>query len=133
MILFSYRAFREDEPNFGPTSLFWNVTAARLAFIIVFEHLIYFIIYLMQWLVPDVPKSIKNQIDHERYIDQRERWASKLTEDHLQDAAIASEALTKILTLPNGNTKASTKEISTDSNRRRSRKVRIGTESFSEN
>jgi hypothetical protein len=87
----------------------------------------------MQWLVPDVPKSIKNQIDHERYIDQRERWASKLTEDHLQDATIASEALTKILTRPNGNTKAPTKEISTDSNRRRSRKGRVGTESFSEN
>jgi hypothetical protein len=105
LILFSYRDFREStSPYYYQTSTYWNIIAARLAFIIVFEHIIFFIIYLMQWLVPDVPKTIQNKIDHERYIDQRERWASKTTVDHFKDAAIASEALTKIMKRPNGIT-----------------------------
>ena len=55
----------------------------------------------MQWLVPDVPKKIQNKIDHERYIDQRERWASKSTENQLKDAVVASEALARMLKFPN--------------------------------
>jgi hypothetical protein len=83
--------------------MYWNVTAARLAFIIVFEHVIFFAIYLMQWLVPDVPQKIQNNIDHERYIDQRERWASKTTADCLKTAVISSEAISKMIKRANGN------------------------------
>jgi hypothetical protein len=97
LILFSYRDFREPIAPYEQTSMYWNITAARLAFIIVFEHIIFFIIYLMQWLVPDIPKTIQNKIDHERYIDQRERWGSKATEDHIKDAVAISEALTKMM------------------------------------
>jgi hypothetical protein len=84
--------------------MYWNITAARLAFIIVFEHIIFFIVYLMEWLVPDIPKTIQNKIDHERYIDQRERWASKATEDHIKDAVVISEALTKMMRHANEKT-----------------------------
>lgn len=73
------------------------MTAARLAFIIVFEHIIFLIIYLIQWLVSDIPRDIQNKIKHERYIDQRERWLSKATEDHLKTAVISSEVLSKML------------------------------------
>jgi hypothetical protein len=98
----SYRDFRESSgPSYSQTLTYWNVTAARLAFIIVFEHLIFFIVYLMQWLVSDVPTAIENKIAHERYIDQRERWASKMTEDHFQSAVASSEALTRLLQLSN--------------------------------
>jgi hypothetical protein len=96
--------------------MFWNITAARLAFIAVFEHVIFFTIYLMQWLVPDVPKTIQNKIDHERFIDQRERWTSKQSEDHFKDAVIASEALFKIMQRSNGNIKIFTDENSSTSN-----------------
>ena len=77
------------------TAVYWNVTAARLAFIIAFEHLIFFIIYIMEWLVPDVPRSIKNKIDHERYIDQRERWASKTPDEQLPATLAAVAAISK--------------------------------------
>lgn len=100
----SYRDFRESAgPLYSQTTIYWNVTAARLAFIIVFEHVIFFIIYLMEWLVPDVPREIRNKIDHERYIDQRERWASKTTEDHLKSVVISSEALARIMRGANSN------------------------------
>src|ERR1700722_19082509 len=110
ILLFSYRDFREQTGPYYQTSMYWNILAARLAFIVVFEHVIFFIIYLMEWLVPDVPKTIQNKIDHERYIDQRERWASKTTEDHFKHAVIASEALSKILTRQNGNINVSINE-----------------------
>ena len=115
-IFFSYRDFRESAEPYEQTSLFWNITAARLAFIIVFEHLIFFTIYLMQWLVPDVPQTIQNKIDHERFIDQRERWTSKQSEDHFKDAAIVSEALSKIIQRTNGHVKVSTDENSSEIN-----------------
>ena len=55
----------------------------------------------MQWLVSDVPTIIQNKIDHERFIDQRERWSSKTTMAHFKDAVIASQALSKLLKYPN--------------------------------
>ncbi len=70
----------------------------------------------MQWLVPDVPKTIQNKIDHERFIDQRERWTSKQSEDHFKDAVIASEALFKMMQRSNGNMKIFTDENSSTSN-----------------
>lgn len=73
-----YRDFRESTgPSYAHTLTHWNVLAARLAFIVVFEHLVFFIIYLMQWLVPNVPKKIEEKIKHERFIDQMERWTTK--------------------------------------------------------
>ena len=110
LLFASYRDFRDPtEPSFSQTLTYWNVTAARLAFIIVFEHVIFFAVYLMQWLVPDVPRTIQNKIDHERYIDQRERWASKTTADHLKTAVISSEAISKMIKRVNGNHSTATK------------------------
>lgn len=102
-----YRDFREQAQPYEQTSLYWNITAARLAFIIVFEHVIFFIVYVMQWLVPDVPRKIQDKIDHERYIDQRERWSSKRSDDTFKDAVIATEAVSQLLKRANGNTRLS--------------------------
>lgn len=118
----SYRDFREPtEPLFSQTAVYWNVTAARLAFILIFEHVIFFAIYLMQWLVPDVPQKIQNNIDHERYIDQRERWASKTTADCLKTAVISSEAISKMMKRANGHYPESTTTNDLVSDKRRVR------------
>ncbi len=109
---FSYRDFRESTDPYSEMSMFWNVTAARLAFIIVFEHAVFFTVYLMQWLVPDVPRKIQNKIDHERYIDQHERWASETNKDHFKDVAIATDAMMRMFNAPNRNTQSPT--IKTD-------------------
>ncbi len=100
----SYRDFRASTGPYAQTSIYWNVLAARLAFIIVFEHVIFFIIYLMQWLVPDVPKKIQDKINHERYIDQRERWASQTNEEKFNHAVTASAAISKMVQRPDENT-----------------------------
>lgn len=106
LLNFSYRDFRSSTYPYSETSIYWNVLAARLAFIIIFEHVTFFIIYLIDWLVPDVPKKIQNKIDHERFIDQRERWTSRTNEKNFKDAIIASEAISKLIRLPNEQTKS---------------------------
>lgn len=66
----------------------------------------------MEWLVPDVPRKIQDKINHERYIDQRERWSTRTTEHNFKDAMIASEAIAKMNQLPNGHSVTPTKSQS---------------------
>ena len=87
----------------------------------------------MQWLVPDVPKFIQNKIDHERYIDQRERWASKVTEDHLREAAVAAEAVNRLLKLPNASAGTLTNWMANDSIRPRSQHGQARVKPLSDN
>ncbi|CAF2781671.1 unnamed protein product [Rotaria sp. Silwood2] len=91
-----YRDFRESTgPSYSHTSVYWNVIAARLVFIILFEHIIFLFIYVMQWLVPDVPKTIQDKIAHEHYIDQRERWASNRREENFEQPDHTSRETSK--------------------------------------
>ena len=74
---YSYLDFRDSTgPSYSERTVYWNVLAARLAFIIVFEHIIYVTVYLIQWLIPEVPKQIQGKITHGRVFDQLERWTS---------------------------------------------------------
>ena len=72
----------------------------------------------MEWLVPDVPKNIKNKIDHERYIDQRERWASKTPDEQLTTAAATITAISKFTTM--SSDRNGTPSIGAQRKRRRS-------------
>lgn len=116
-LFFSYRDFRETTgPTYAHTLTYWNVFAARLAFIIVFEHLIFFTIYLIQWLVPNVPKKIKDKIDHERFLDQSERWANKDEKLDISNVSVPLAASNKIIhqtynEKPVKSTKISTKNV----------------------
>ncbi|CAF3918215.1 unnamed protein product [Rotaria magnacalcarata] len=129
-----YRDFREPSgPHYSQTSMYWNVLAARLAFIIVFEHVIFFIIYLMDWLVPDVPQTIQNKINHERYIDQCERWASKTTEKNFKHAVIASEAIFKMVNPSSGKRKDPINEDENSTERSQNRKIQFRSQSSLDN
>lgn len=73
----SYRDFRESTgPDYELTKLYWHTIAARLAFLIIFENVIYFIVYLIQLLVPDIDSGIQDAIDRHRYSEQHRRNSS---------------------------------------------------------
>ena len=92
MCSISYRDFRDWRgPNYNPTVIYWNVLAARLAFILIFQHLIFAIVYVIGWFIPDVPNEIQDKIKRERFLDQQARWSSKSTEKRLKSAAQASK------------------------------------------
>eukprot|EP00052_Salpingoeca_macrocollata_P009169 m.72443 g.72443 ORF g.72443 m.72443 type:complete len:908 (-) comp16964_c0_seq1:53-2776(-) len=60
-----YKAYRDSNGEY--TTMYYEVTMARLAFVIVFEHAVFFIKLLFAYLVPDVPKAISLAIEKERY------------------------------------------------------------------
>ncbi|XP_067906491.1 anoctamin-6 isoform X2 [Heterodontus francisci] len=50
---------------------FWHVMAAKLAFIIVMEHVVFTVSFLVSYWIPDVPASIKEKIKRETYLTQK--------------------------------------------------------------
>ncbi|XP_048339356.1 anoctamin-9 [Sphaerodactylus townsendi] len=56
-----YRDYRNSD-DYSYTDEFWHVFAARLAFLILFEHVALCIKLIAAWFVPDVPRRVKNQL-----------------------------------------------------------------------
>ncbi|XP_059834473.1 anoctamin-6 isoform X1 [Hypanus sabinus] len=50
---------------------FWHIMAAKLAFIIVTEHIVFAVKFLVSYVIPDVPAHIKEQIKREKYLTQK--------------------------------------------------------------
>ncbi|XP_043938695.1 anoctamin-9 [Protopterus annectens] len=63
-----YRDYRNQE-DYRHTVQFWHIFAARLAFVILFEHVAVCIKFIAAWFVPDVPRGVNNtylESKHER-------------------------------------------------------------------
>ncbi|KAM6977247.1 anoctamin-7 [Aplochiton taeniatus] len=61
-----YKAFRDKNGNY--TLVHWELLAVRLGFIIAFEHVVFFVLRTIDWLVPDVPESLELKRKRERYL-----------------------------------------------------------------
>ncbi|KAM4617598.1 anoctamin-9 isoform 2-T2 [Discoglossus pictus] len=55
-----YRDYRTPD-DYSFSVQFWHIFAARLAFVIVFEHVAVCIKFVAAWFVPDIPQSVKNK------------------------------------------------------------------------
>ncbi|XP_030221370.1 anoctamin-5 isoform X1 [Gadus morhua] len=68
-----YRDYRYP-PGHGQeykhTMQFWHILAAKLAFIIIMEHVVFLVKYFVAWLIPDVPSEVKARVKRERYLVQ---------------------------------------------------------------
>ncbi|RMZ94526.1 anoctamin-4-like isoform X2, partial [Brachionus plicatilis] len=79
MTICYYRDFREpyDSPDkFEFTKTYYYVLVARLAFLVLFEHVVFLIVTVMHW-IPDVPKLVQDQIERENLITQKALWEIK--------------------------------------------------------
>uniref|UniRef100_A0A8C1AAQ1 Anoctamin n=1 Tax=Cyprinus carpio carpio TaxID=630221 RepID=A0A8C1AAQ1_CYPCA len=61
-----YKAFRDEKGKY--TLVYWELLAARLGFIIAFEHMVFFVLRVIDWMVPDIPESLELKIKRERYL-----------------------------------------------------------------
>ncbi|XP_067873456.1 anoctamin-7 isoform X2 [Heterodontus francisci] len=61
-----YKAFRD--PDGKLTLFYWKLLATRLGFIIAFEHVVFFVLRIIDWVVPDVPESLELKMKRERYL-----------------------------------------------------------------
>ncbi|XP_067851723.1 anoctamin-7-like isoform X2 [Heptranchias perlo] len=61
-----YKEFRDPDGHLSLT--YWNLLAIRLGFVIVFEHIVFFIARMIDLLVPDVPESVEIKVKREHYM-----------------------------------------------------------------
>ncbi|XP_023593562.1 anoctamin-5 [Trichechus manatus latirostris] len=64
-----YRDYRyppEHESKYSPNMQFWHVLAAKMTFIIVIEHVVFLVKFLLAWMIPDVPKDVVERIKREK-------------------------------------------------------------------
>uniref|UniRef100_A0A8C5UD14 Anoctamin n=1 Tax=Malurus cyaneus samueli TaxID=2593467 RepID=A0A8C5UD14_9PASS len=62
-----YRDYRyppDHEREYTHTMQFWHILAAKLAFIIIME-------FFVAWMIPDVPADVKAKIKREKYLTQK--------------------------------------------------------------
>ncbi|XP_056281099.1 anoctamin-6 [Pseudoliparis swirei] len=68
-----YRDFRYapgHPKQYEYTIYYWHVIAAKMAFIIVLEHIVYMTKFILAYVIPDVPYAVKEQIKREKYLTQ---------------------------------------------------------------
>ncbi|TRZ01780.1 hypothetical protein DNTS_025603 [Danionella cerebrum] len=68
-----YRDFRNPPGHYNQYEFsiyYWHVIAAKLAFMIVVEHIVYFTKFMLSYMIPDVPEALKEQIRRERFLTQ---------------------------------------------------------------
>lgn len=69
-----YRDYRyppQHEKKYSHTMQFWHILAAKMAFIIIMEHVVFLVKFFVAWLIPDVPSEVKARIKREKYLTQR--------------------------------------------------------------
>ncbi|KAM9311705.1 anoctamin-6 [Gastrophryne carolinensis] len=69
-----YRDFRyppNHEHQYEHSILYWHVIAAKLAFLIVMEHVVYFVKFLISYIIPDISDETKEKIKREKFITQK--------------------------------------------------------------
>ncbi|NXG50356.1 ANO9 protein, partial [Psilopogon haemacephalus] len=65
-----YRDYRNAD-DYSYTVQFWHIFAARLAFLILFEHVALCVKLIAAWYIPDVPQAVKNQFLDEKHSNLR--------------------------------------------------------------
>ncbi|XP_075423741.1 anoctamin-1 isoform X3 [Ascaphus truei] len=71
VVICRYKDYREppwSENKYDISKEFWSVLAARLAFVIVFQNLVMFMSEFVDWIIPDIPKDISEQIHREKVL-----------------------------------------------------------------
>ncbi|CAG5106103.1 Oidioi.mRNA.OKI2018_I69.chr1.g2683.t2.cds [Oikopleura dioica] len=63
-----YEGYRDE--NLEPTIDYWSDRYARVLFFILYEHAVFLTVWLIVWLIPNKPQSLKNMIKQEEYIVQ---------------------------------------------------------------
>ncbi|KAI0228976.1 Anoctamin-4 [Lamellibrachia satsuma] len=70
----NYRYHPNDEKKYELTTYYWHVLVARLAFVIVFEHCVFFLTRLVTLLIPDVPNSMRVLMLREQHLARNDRF-----------------------------------------------------------
>uniref|UniRef100_A0A7N6C359 Anoctamin n=1 Tax=Anabas testudineus TaxID=64144 RepID=A0A7N6C359_ANATE len=68
-----YRDYRYPpghDKEYTHTMQFWHILAAKMAFIIIMEHVVFVVKFFVAWMIPDIPSDVKARVKRERYLIQ---------------------------------------------------------------
>ncbi|XP_077552647.1 anoctamin-4-like [Haemaphysalis longicornis] len=68
-----YLGFREapnTDNEYQLSSVFWVITTAQLCFVVVFEHVVFFITSVVAGMIPPMPKSVAQRMKREQIVVQ---------------------------------------------------------------
>ncbi|XP_004346228.1 hypothetical protein CAOG_05555 [Capsaspora owczarzaki ATCC 30864] len=60
-----YNAWRDTTGEYLP--IFWQMLAARFAFVIVFEHVVFILTRIVAFIIPDVPGAVRLALEREKF------------------------------------------------------------------
>ncbi|XP_056657996.1 anoctamin-5 isoform X4 [Monodelphis domestica] len=99
-----YRDYRyppDHEKKYLHTMQFWHILAAKMAFIIIMEHIVFVVKFFVAWMIPDVPAEVKARIKREKFLTiqilheyELHKLKEKLcnrTDDQVEKEVIATE------------------------------------------
>nr|XP_050845862.1 anoctamin-4 [Vespula vulgaris]XP_050845863.1 anoctamin-4 [Vespula vulgaris]XP_050845864.1 anoctamin-4 [Vespula vulgaris]XP_050845865.1 anoctamin-4 [Vespula vulgaris] len=77
-----YRGYRNGPDHkldpYGLSPQYWHVFAARLAFVVVFEHVVFGLTGIMSYVIPAVPRALSTQLQRERLLAQEAKYEKGL-------------------------------------------------------
>lgn len=68
LLLCRYPGYHEPKFPYAVTKQYWHVIAARLAFVFVFQYVVYAFTKFVAYLVPDRPKLLDLKIKREEFL-----------------------------------------------------------------
>jgi len=71
-----YRDFRDS--SYSRTATWFHIMLAKVVFVLVFEHVVYFARDLVIWLVPDVPSQVRVNVRREAYLGKKALYDKEL-------------------------------------------------------
>ena len=64
--LLRYKGYYNNYYPYNRSTEYWNILAARLAFVFVFQFVVYAIASFIAWIVPDTPEELEYKMKREK-------------------------------------------------------------------
>ncbi|XP_077971409.1 anoctamin-5-like isoform X2 [Styela clava] len=84
-----YRTPPSSDPKYALTMQYWHVVAARLAFVIVMEHVVFLLKRFLDYIIPDRPKKLRDLIKREHFLVKE--MLVKAEAEHLWKQGVKTE------------------------------------------
>ena len=68
MLSLRYSGYHDNTYPYNHSEQYWNLIAARLAFVVAFFFVVHAITAAIAWIVPDVPGNLKFKMDREKQV-----------------------------------------------------------------
>ena len=80
-----YASYHDSTYPYYYSKQYWNLVAARLAFVVVFQFVVYSLSSLIAWIVPDVPEDLKFKSEREKQVVKEKLGTTSDDEDESGD------------------------------------------------